>query len=202
MKRFLMFALLLIAGSLAAWHFYFSPDAVKKRAIARTLSEMDAAVGTEDRAKISAFLDHYLLPDASITLNVDMAGGVYAQAVSPMKETFTKPNFIRFIDLTLYSVDKYAMSTRLAAYTPLPDGNADAGLSTSASAEGDAYFNGFTMKARFEVTGDCSGHAVFDTSGVPHLQSSTCQLSLRIVPRPEAQDFQHLKDTLNRYQKP
>src|SRR5579885_1994141 len=197
MKRFLLIAVLLIAGGLAAWHFYFSPEAVKKRALAHALAAMDAAVATQDRARISAFLDQYLLPQAQVTLQVSMAGGVYTQAASPMQEIFNKPDFIRFIDLTLYSVDHYALQTELGSYKPLPDGTAEAAFSLSASANGDSYFNGFVMKARFVVEGTCTGTAAFDTAGTPRARGNTCNLTLRIEPRPDAQDFQHLKDTLN-----
>lgn len=100
---FLILGLLLLGG---AYYYLLYPPTLTKREAQRVLNRLEAAVETQNSAEVKHILGAVLADNAQITLDVRLPSSPGQQA-GAVKETFSKPDFIGFIDTTLYSLSDY-----------------------------------------------------------------------------------------------
>jgi hypothetical protein len=195
MKRLLIPLFVALAAGLA-YHQFFYPPTLLRRATMQALADFSSAVATRDRANVSAVLERTLPETAKIHMEVGFFALTQPQT-QPVTQDFDKAAFIRFIDTVLYPLDDYHYQPELEEFTLSEDrSHADVVFTSMEWADGKSYFGGLAINMRFTSTTECKGHVAF-REGKPLLEEASCSVRMHSVPKPEeAQKIQQNPEAL------
>lgn len=172
--------LLVAAGG---YYYYFYPPVVLKHATQHALVDFSKVVASKDRAKVVDSLKSLLSDSAKIRLEVDFLPVTGSNGTSIMAQDFDKPDFITFIDNTLYSLSDYSYTPRLTQFVLNPDRKTAVVEFTSQEwGEGMAYYGGMGAATRFRSDTSCQGEVAFEQNQV-QLSKVSCKMQLRSAPK-------------------
>ncbi|MBV8938392.1 MAG: hypothetical protein JO089_00945, partial [Alphaproteobacteria bacterium] len=180
------------AAGIAAYYL-FSPHQQQRRAVRHMLAELQAAVNSKEPPKLDAFLQRGLAPEAQVSLQVEFSSLSFLPQHAGMEQRFSREEFIRFIGLTFYSLSDYGITgTSLEQL----DSAGQAGFDLTGFGEGASYMGGSPIQSRFLGEMHCDAQVMFAAASAPQVREAKCHITLRIVPKDDAQNVQRLKDTL------
>jgi hypothetical protein len=186
-------ALVILFGALAAYHF--SDGQTHKRQLRAALETFKEAVATKDRAQMALALQDFIAHESKITLKVNffaITGGSPA-----ITQEMDKPQFIAFIDNTLFPLSDYSYNPTLTSF----DEETGEVIFTSAEwGDGKDMMGGVGIEMRYSSNTECKGKAIFENDKA-QLAGATCEVQFRKVPKPGQADKisqQGLQDLLRR----
>lgn len=157
---------------------------VLKHRTEQALEEFSNAVATKDRAKIGEALGKYLAETAKPHLEVTIISLSQPEGKTSTQD-FDKPDFITFIDNTLYALDDYHYEAALQNFNLATNKkSASVTFSSKEWADGKEYYLGTTMKMRYHSNTLCEGEVDFDGNKT-ELAAVNCKMTMTIVPKPE-----------------
>lgn len=182
-----------VAALGVAYYFFFYPPVVLERKTTKALESFNRILTPMPREQIKAQLQDVLADQAVITLDVSLFRIGQADEKLAMQE-FTKPQFIAFIDNTLYAMQEYGHEAHLTRFELQADRSVAAIALTSKDwADGTSYYGGQSVKMRFSAEPACEGEVTI-TGGKPQLAKLSCAVSLRSLPKPgEAGKMQNME---------
>lgn len=173
--------LLCLAVALVVGLYYaFSPYQQQKREVKRMLKELSKAASSGDPVQALDALAQHLAPDATVSLNVTYA--TFERAPPPMlQQTFNREEFLRFIDLTLYTLERWSYRARLAEFTlPGPIGKAKAITQGEGEAEGMNQHRSRGIPMLYLPTDACTLEIDFPSNSPPVIAQAECEITLRM----------------------
>jgi hypothetical protein len=165
------------------YYFLFHPPVVLKRATKEMLATFEAAVDTKTSIAIERALTAMLTEDAQVRLEVQFFS-ITQQNAPAVVQDFNKPQFIAFIDNTLYPLSDYDYYPVLQSFE-LADDKQSAQVTFTSKEWGDGknYYGGTSIEMRFSSDTECQGTVLF-ADKKPLLKQAVCKVSFRAVPKP------------------
>ncbi len=182
MRIVILIVLLLASVGGYEMYMHFYPPAVMRHLTQQSLDVFSNAMSSKDRAKVAAALRDLLTDDAHVRLEIHFftmnKNGGPGEA-----EEFSKPDFLNFIDNTLYSLDDYSFHSQLQDFTPgLRRTSAALSFLGTGEADGLSYYAGAAVAMRFSIEAVCEGNAVFENNHA-RLNNVNCKLLLHSLPK-------------------
>ncbi|NBX03595.1 MAG: hypothetical protein EBR02_06000 [Alphaproteobacteria bacterium] len=187
MRKLLLLIPIVFVGVLGYYH-YFYPPVVLERAVSGAFKELQKTVETKDRAKISAALNAFFADDVKPHLDVSFFSITQQEGVRPITQDFEdKASFITFVDNVIYPLDDYQLYGVEMSRMVLADDNRSAQISFSPKIWGDgmSYYAGTGVNMRYSADGECSAQVSFGEQNKVTMNTVSCKLLLRTVPRPD-----------------
>lgn len=185
--RILLVLFVMLAGGGALYFYYLSPEAVRKRAVQHLVAEMNYAAGSNSRYKVGTFLDRFLLPNATLELEVGMQTTPPFPPQPMMQQKFTKEMLAQFIDNVLYPLQHFSGEAILKEYIPGKTlDTARFRVRIVNQAEGNSYMRRNLVYTSFAGDTTCMMAVTFvDEAGYmsPKLQEGRCQSTISVAPK-------------------
>jgi|GEM_PF-2362392 len=173
------------------YEFIYPPNKLK-RATQVVLDEFGAAVATQDREKIGAFLTHWLEEDAMVKLKIEFFTMTHTQQGADIVQEFDKEEFVHFIDNTLYSLESYSFDASVGEFELADDGQtAKLKFAGNPHASGQSYYGGIGIGMQFAINMKCDAGVIIREEK-PFARDVDCHLEFRSSPKPSERD--KLKD--------
>lgn len=167
--------LLAVAGGASA--YYFSPYQQQKRAVSRVLSTLTQAAKTDDQKAVASALEAALAEDARLTLNVTLE--MMGSSSQLLRQTFSKQEFIRFIDLTLYSTESHHFSVRMEHMEAAENNRITSQTVGNVVAEAMDHREGKPQRVGYILRHECKLTFSSNAPVAPQLSTAECAVRLR-----------------------
>lgn len=194
MRALMRLILLLVVGGGGYYYYAMHPPTRMERAVDAALTGFNEVVATKDAKNITQFLQDYLRADASITLEIRWAAYGVATQQPTITQTFTRDDFIRFLELTIYPLSDYTLTSELAQFT-MTEALVSANVTTrhDGSATGKSYALGQGVHSRYVLNAECTGEAMYELANdtlKATLQQANCAVRLSIAAAANPQEIQ------------
>lgn len=164
---------LMVAG--VVW--YQSEAQVAKRAFAKANDELNTATETKNVPALTQFLQAKLTEKAKVLLKVEHTMlGVRSNTVL-MSQEFSKPEFIRFMDLTLEPIESSTLRTTIEGMVKNADGSYAINTYAAGSGKGPEHMQGMRIPMTYTVQMRCNSTAHYANEAV-QVERMECSIGL------------------------
>jgi hypothetical protein len=180
----LALAVAALAGAIGFYAYIFlSPQGKMKRAMEESFQVLNEAVDDHDDKAIERFFHTVLADNSRISLTIQGVAPAGQPQADTAAEDFTKPDFIRFVQLILYTLDakEYSLTSTVSSVGE-PQGNTATVVTThKGSGKARSYMMGKNSGMQSALSGTCTHDVEFADAGkrsVPIILRSSCDLKI------------------------
>jgi len=117
-NRYILWIAPLVLVIALVCYYQFAPSQVKKHRAQELLAKFSTTVDTQNRQQILSMLDSMLAGDAQVVLKIGFPAKPGDKTKNVTMETFTKTDFLHFIDNTLTTITDYHFTTTVRELSP------------------------------------------------------------------------------------
>lgn len=196
----LPFVLLAAAiGTFLTYRLYYSPEALRLRAIQTELQGLTNVVKTADSEAIVKYLDARLTPDAKVNLTITFSLLAMQRNQTGVPQNYTREGFLELVRTLTRNLKGYGMRVTVQ------DVDFTRGLDRPTAraraeqwAEGSA-FNPNGVQANYQTMLDCATALRIASAGgsyFPTIQQLDCELRIQQTPKIDAQNLKRVHEQI------